>query len=339
MSLIAQQDLSDLSFSLAHFWNEVKADSPELVKKLEQWQALVHKAQTLLANFPKEIKNRDFYKNALSSFEQSEIWARQYLEGLAKNGRSYKESFNTQLIRARQQGHELSLSLLNMKNNSFIQKFIEGKKIMASRKQLQWGRKAFHIINSVGGLCLYLFSGITEHFAMMFLIGYLALALTLEVLRATSPKFGDLICRSFSGIMREKERHGITSATYFLISALFVVYFFPKPVVALAILYVGVGDPAAGIIGSYFGKHKINDHASWEGLFGCFMACFACTYLFTGTGFIEGFQISGLPLLGFAILGGLIGMLAEGLFPDLEDNLVIPLASAPALWVLLKLFH
>ncbi len=124
----------------------------------------------------------------------------------------------------------------------------------------------------------------------------------------------------------------------FLFSALFVMYFFPKPVVALSILYVGVGDPAAGIIGSYFGKHKINDHASWEGLFACFMACFACTYLFTGTGFIEGFKISGLPLLGFAILGGLIGMLAEGLFPDLEDNLVIPLASAPALWVLLKLF-
>lgn len=218
-----------------------------------------------------------------------------------------------------------------------FQQWMTGKKLLASRHHFQWGRKSFHVANSLFGLWLYVFSGASDRFVILFLAGYFAFNLTIDLARKKFPKFNEKICRSFAGIMREDERNRISSASWYLGSILAIMLLFPKDVVILCVLFVAFGDTAAGIIGVYLGRHKISPRISLEGLAAGFVACFLSTWLFT-LFWLPNFRLFGLRAVGFSLAAATIGTAAEALYKKLDDNLMIPVLSAPLVFVLMLFF-
>lgn len=314
-------------------------NSHEMIReKMNQWRELIHQTKTLLARFPKEIRNREFVRSMLAELDQCDGTLnnfRQSVKELKINGRDTALNFFKQ---ARSEAAHLSVRLRTLRTHPLILKFIEGKKILASRKHLQWGRKIFHTFNGLLGMWIYNFSGLTKGQTIGVLLFFISIAVATEIGKRASPSFNDWVCRTLSGIMRERERHGISSATLYMLAVLFVLLFFPINVGVLTLLFVAVGDTVAGIVGTLWGKHRINSHVSIEGFLGGFTACFLCTLLFVSAGWLDGFYLAGFSLLLFSTLAGLIGSLSECVLKRFDDNLVIPILSAPSLWLVMKFF-
>ncbi len=213
---------------------------------------------------------------------------------------------------------------------------MQGSKLLSSRTHLQWRRKLFHTLSGLLGLWMYAYSGLSEKTVIFILATYFASAVLTEVVRRVWPSTNDTICRLMASVMRERERRQISSATWYLGSMLVVFLIFSKPIGTLTLFYIAVGDPVAGIVGTKWGKHRLANHVSQEGFAASWLICFLGTLFFMGTG-IDSFQLSGGVLLIFSILGGLIGAGSESLLKQWDDNLTIPLLSAPSLWLLTHL--
>lgn len=209
--------------------------------------------------------------------------------------------------------------------------------MLASRKDLQWGRKFFHTANGLFGLWVWGFSGFeTRHILIVLALCLLGAVLT-EIFRRLFPAYNDWICRRLKIIMRERERAKISSATWYMISTLCVGLFFPRAVGMFVLVYVAVGDTAAGVIGTLFGRHQLGYHVSLEGFLAMFGVSAVGTALLMPHAFPQ-YTFSFLGMLVFSVLAGLAAALSESLLKHFDDNLTIPLLSAPAVWGLMKLF-
>jgi dolichol kinase len=201
--------------------------------------------------------------------------------------------------------------------------------VMACRTKLQWGRKVMHAMTGVIGMWLYAYLAVSKGFMLWFVGSLLTVAFTLELLRRASHHVNCRVCRYFKGVMRERERQAVTSATWFLASMFVVFAFFPRDIAVLSLLFIGLGDPAAGTVGARWGRHRINTHVSVEGSLAAFAVCALGTWLLAATAL--NLSISGGALAIFVVLAGLIGMTSEATFKQFDDNLVMPLVSAPLL--------
>lgn len=225
----------------------------------------------------------------------------------------------------------------SLRIHPLLEDWLQKSKIFASRTHLQWGRKIFHAFNGLFALWLYAYSGLSESGFRIVTASFVAAAASLEIVRRLSPGVNKIVCRAMGGLMRERERHGITSATWYMGSILAVLLLFPREVFVLTLLYVAVGDTAAGIVGTKWGRHRLSNHVSLEGSFAAFTSCFLMTLVMTPHG-LGTFHLAGWNLFWFSLLGGLIGAVSEAIFKKLDDNLVIPLVAAPSLWGLTHLF-
>ena len=117
-------------------------------------------------------------------------------------------------------------------------------------------------------------------------------------------------------------------STYMAAASLIVFLFFDKELAILALLYIAVGDPLAGVVGKRYGRVKIGSK-SVEGTM-----AFAVGAGAVGCGMVAG----GLEVPYWVALGGAgVGALVE-LFPSpLDDNLTVPPMSATLMWALLLL--
>jgi dolichol kinase len=102
---------------------------------------------------------------------------------------------------------------------------------------------------------------------------------------------------------------------------------------AFAIL--GLGDAASALVGVAYGRTKLawNRRKSWEGTAAGFVAGFLAGLLMASIPYI--FDVAPVPpaLLGVVAAGAAAGALAETI-PRVEDNLVVPLAAAAAMFAL-----
>ncbi len=196
-------------------------------------------------------------------------------------------------------------------------------------KKIQWPRKILHILASFWIVGIYLFSRGTFHAKMMIFAIFTLYALTSDVLRLVWPKFNSWTMRDLKKYMRKEEARRLNSMTFYAISTFLVCAFFPKGVAILSILFLGLGDPMASIIGIKFGKHKMG-RLSLEGSLAFFFTSFALCFLYPYLNpHFHG------PIWLFALCGGLIGALSERWTFRLDDNFTIPLFSATLLQLLL----
>ena len=135
-------------------------------------------------------------------------------------------------------------------------------------------------------------------------------------------------------LIRPKEQqHEITSATYFLLALLLIVYCFEERVVSSALAIAAFADPSARMVGKTIGRHRIGSmRKTWEGTAACFIVAFALV-LFLQWGF-HGVSI-GLAL-ALAVVTALAAVVAELVIPHLapnllDDNFWVPFLSAGVL--------
>lgn len=160
------------------------------------------------------------------------------------------------------------------------------------------------------------------------------LFLPIDFLRHKYPALNDWMVHAFKPIMRTSEIHKIAGTTYLLSGVCVIIALFPRPVVALTLLFLAFADPIASFVGIKYGKDKVFGHKSIQGFMAAFAVCAVATALF-----LSYYNIMLDRVIVVSLLAGLIGALAE-LIPigKLDDNFTLPVLSGFGLYILFYLF-
>ncbi|KAG7394383.1 hypothetical protein PHYBOEH_005259 [Phytophthora boehmeriae] len=160
----------------------------------------------------------------------------------------------------------------------------------------------------------------------------------LHELRGRSKAVNSAYLACFRSIMRQYEvtRAALPGAYYFLLGSGFSLMLFPPRVARLAILHMSVGDPAAALFGTLFGRHKlvnligkVGGNKSLEGSIGCF--CVAAIATFAVLMVERDFYFDGSAdgnTAAIALAAGFGAAMAELLdVAGWDDNLTLPILS------------
>ncbi|MDG0817058.1 hypothetical protein NWE73_11820 [Bdellovibrio sp. PAP01] len=155
-----------------------------------------------------------------------------------------------------------------------------------------------------------------------------------DFLRQKYPALNDWVLHAFKPIMRQSEARNLAGTTYLLSGVLLVDILFPRPVVALTLLFLAFADPIASYFGILYGKDKIFGHKSIQGFMAAFFVCTALTLIY-----LLAHNYLTDRLIVVSLLAGLVGAFAE-LIPigKLDDNLTLPLMSAVGISILFYFF-
>ena len=322
-----REDLSALHSSSIDLFCGLKQ---KLLNSWKNRERVIREYKLSLQAMPKELRRRSLVSRLSRDLEDFEADMKRYLFEIRESSfQDFRRSFHRRI-------DEMADRVAGLEGHPLVQKFLRGETVLASRKNIQWWRKLTHAFNGIFFIYLFVYSGLPKTITWSFAGGFIAWAFSLEMARHISPGVNQWVCRWFKPIMREREKTNINSAIFYLFSMTFVYLVFPVEVSMLTMLFIAIGDPVAGIVGVTWGKTKITSHVSVEGSLACFAVCAFLAALCAGFLFTK--TLSFLPLVFFSLLSGVVGALAEASFKKLDDNLVMPLLSAPALWGLMRLF-
>ena len=177
-----------------------------------------------------------------------------------------------------------------------------------SRTHLHIIRKLFHALTGLGFAALY------EYFLTRTetLIVYVAIFVFLvfgEILRMRYPDtINRLLIWLTQSLLRSYEKDHASGMAFFVAGMIFCVFFFPKNVAVLSILYLSIGDPAASTAGIKYGSKsiKFSNGKSLIGYLSGMLTCSVLTYLY----FIRTCEQSA-TLIFVSFLGGFAGILND----------------------------
>jgi dolichol kinase len=121
-------------------------------------------------------------------------------------------------------------------------------------------------------------------------------------------------------LLRVHERRGFAGATYMAAAYAAAFLLFPAPLAVAGMLYNGLGDASAALVGRRFGRHRTAWGKSWEGFAAALVVCLAV-----------GFAVPGIAPAA-ALAGALAAAVLEFLPLPLDDNLRVTLGGAGAAW-------
>jgi dolichol kinase len=186
-------------------------------------------------------------------------------------------------------------------------------------------RSAVHALSGVLALLVIQHVVTTPRAMFGLALGFAVWAWGMEIGRRRSQAVNRLLMRLFGPIAHPHERERINSATWY-VTALLALSLTASPMAcSLAVIVLGIGDPAASFVGRRFGRHRLASGRSVEGSLGfvVFAAAAAAATLFA---YYPALSFGEVAALAFASAAA--GALAELLTASLDDNLVIPLAAA-----------
>ncbi|KAG1122534.1 hypothetical protein G6F42_011392 [Rhizopus arrhizus] len=202
-------------------------------------------------------------------------------------------------------------------------------------------RKLFHYSIGFGVLYLYM-NGPETQDVYPILIVFLSIVGSAELLRFNFEWFNQLYCYLLGPLMRPSEiKNRINGVVYYLLGCVIVLYYFPKDIASLSIIYLSWTDPTASICGKLWGKYTPQyGGKSLAGSLGAMITGALVTYMYFGP--LARYPLSytpatsEIPLIVMASYGGLVAAFSEGvsnLLFGLDDNLTIPVISAVLLWI------
>ena len=160
--------------------------------------------------------------------------------------------------------------------------------------------------------------------------GATAFLVTGEVARRASPTLNQLFLTHLAVLLKSGEKRQITGATYLSAASLIALTLFSKEVAALALFFLALGDPAAALVGSRYGRLRISLPAffvrtrrqskSLEGTLTFLLVALGLATALWGAKVFDTYW----P----AALGALVAAVVEFLPLPADDNLSVPLASA-----------
>ncbi len=185
----------------------------------------------------------------------------------------------------------------------------------------EYKRKFIHLFNlAIPFGYLYVFP---EKWVFVKLLSILmVLFIIFDILRHKVAWVKSLFSLFIDSMLRSHEQEGkLTGATWVMIGAVISIILFSKPVAIIALIFMSIGDTAAGLIGQRYGKHKIWNK-SWEGFFGGLFVCI-----------IIGMNYSLLPMT-ISLSGAVAAMVMEIVPIPLDDNFKIPLGAGAIMMML-----
>ncbi len=202
------------------------------------------------------------------------------------------------------------------------------------RSRPHYGRKFYHAV--MGLFCFVLYAFVLTRTQALWILTLVGVPfIGLDIIRLRNPALKELSLRIFGSVMRDDELKKLSANSFYLIGLTLVTAVFPKPVTLLAVLFLGLGDPIAAIVGTRWGKHKIWTSGvlakkSLEGALANAVLSVVTTFIFART-------YMNLPAdkaIWFAVMGGVASTLAEILPLPIDDNFTIPVVSASLLYFL-----
>jgi dolichol kinase len=123
-------------------------------------------------------------------------------------------------------------------------------------------RKTLHVASVLLPLLVWL---APRWLALAVLLPTAAVALGVDWtrLRYRGPRYWFL--RYTRRMLRHHERRRFAGATWMAVAYALAVLLFPRPIAVLAMLFNGLGDAAAALVGKRFGRHRTSSGKSWEG--------------------------------------------------------------------------
>jgi diacylglycerol kinase (CTP) len=204
----------------------------------------------------------------------------------------------------------------------------------ATRRDLQLGRRLFHLVNGVAIATAYalFFSHqqIVQIFATIACIVYIVDRVRIAY-PETVARHAPWVNRSF---VRAEEQVREAAMTPFAIAVLLTILAVPKLAALVAIYTLAIADPLAAVVGIRFGRRRIADDRTLEGSLAFFAAAATIAALVLRWG-------TGTPGLTIASASATIGIAAAGceLLPlRIDDNLTIPIFVGFATWTITALF-
>ncbi len=131
--------------------------------------------------------------------------------------------------------------------------------------------------------------------------------------------------RVYPPAIRRSERARLTGASYLLIGSLITVVLFERDIAAIALSFVAIGDPVAGVIGRHFGTRRLFGK-SLEGDLSCLAACVVLGLIY---------HYTGLSVSLLSVLVSAVGATAvEAISLPVDDNLTMPLFAGALMTVM-----
>ncbi|MBW3571101.1 MAG: phosphatidate cytidylyltransferase [Gemmatimonadetes bacterium] len=182
-------------------------------------------------------------------------------------------------------------------------------------------RKAIHVASAAVPLLVWL---LPRPAAIALLVPVAAVAVAIDLARHRIRPFRYHFLRHTRTMLRPHERRGLAGATWMAVAYAAAVVLFPRPVAVAAMLFNGLGDAAAALVGKRWGRHRTRWGKSWEG-FGAGLA----TDLAVGVGMWM-LAPAAVPLAA-AVFAALVAAAVEFAPLPLDDNLSITLAGGAAI--------
>jgi dolichol kinase len=177
-------------------------------------------------------------------------------------------------------------------------------------------RKAIHMSSAVVPLLVWVAPRWLA-IAMLVVIAAVAVAIDAARLRFRAPRYWFL--RYTRRMLRHHERRRFAGATYMAVAYAVAVILFPTPIAVMAMLFNGLGDAAAAVVGKRFGRHRTTWGKSWEGFAAGLAVNLAVALAISSLA-------PGLPLLA-ASAGALAAAILEFLDLPIDDNVRVTLGG------------
>ncbi len=200
------------------------------------------------------------------------------------------------------------------------------------RSDVHIARKIWHVTTVFSMFLCWMFLPFWICIALL-VLGWISFV-PADILRLKNPELNTKLTKMFKMIMRQNELDRLAGTTYLITGTILIAAIFPKPIVALSLLFLAFADPIASYVGILFGKDKIFGHKSVQGFIAAFVVCSVITYAFLYIKNVNEY------ILIVSLLSGVVGALAE-LIPiaKLDDNFTMPVLSSIGLIVIFYLFN
>jgi diacylglycerol kinase (CTP) len=196
-----------------------------------------------------------------------------------------------------------------------------------NRSQLHLSRKIYHV--SGLAVILFLYYTLSREQALLALTIALVVIVPIDILRIKVSHWSEKLNALFRRVLRNDEMQSLSAMSYLVLGTFVVVAFFPREVGAMALILLGIGDPASSIFGVLYGKDKLVGNKTVQGAFAGFVACTLAAWIYYSTSEImtERWVLAGL-------ITGIIGAISE-LVPTgpIDDNFTLPVLGAMLLWL------
>lgn len=205
---------------------------------------------------------------------------------------------------------------------------------VATRRDLQLGRRLFHFVNGVAIATAYAL--LFTHEQVVHVFG--AIACLVYIGDRVRIAYPDLVTRHAAWVnrvlVRAEEQMRESAMTPFAIAVLLTILAVPKLAALVAIYTLAIADPLAAIVGIRFGRRRLAEHRTVEGTLAFFIATVAIA-----VGVLRwGSDATAGSIAASAAAIGCIAVTCELLPLRIDDNLSIPIVVGFATWAAAALF-